>query len=80
MVLAFVVHDLVGTRELQVDNYCNNAVWLWLILDIYSAVFIYMLLKYWTQLGKERFELKEWFLNLKEKILMELISVYLYES
>lgn len=38
MVLAFVVYDLVEVRELEIDNYCNSALQLRLILDTSSAI------------------------------------------
>lgn len=56
MVLAFIVYDLVGVRELEINNNCNSALQLRLILDISSAV-----LTYWSAFEmlnaiKERFE------------------------
>lgn len=41
MVLAFIVYDLVGVRELEINNNCNSALQLRLILDISSAVLTY---------------------------------------
>ena len=44
------------SERTAVGSFWNRAVWLRLILDVNSAVVIYLPLKYLIQLGKERFE------------------------